>query len=118
MNDEIKEILEDVKRHLDYVETTKQASIRDNEMKAMYDYITNLQEELEEEKRIEQADFKTIQNLEEENEKLKYNARGQVNDYFKDKYADEVLKNAELQEENQKLKEEILNLQQKLMYLR
>lgn len=44
MNEEIKEILEDVKRHLDYVEATKQASIRDNEMKAMYDYITNLQQ--------------------------------------------------------------------------
>ena len=43
--EEIKEILEDVKRHLDYVEATKQCSIRDNEMKAMYDYITNLQEE-------------------------------------------------------------------------
>lgn len=37
-----------------------------------------------------------ITNLQQENEKLKYNARGQVNDYFKDKYADEVLKNAEL----------------------
>ena len=36
---------------------------------------------------------------------LQENARGQVNDYFKDKYADEVLKNANLQEENQKLKE-------------
>ena len=48
MKDEnIKEILEDVKRHLDYVEATKQCSIRDNEMKAMYDYITNLQEENE-----------------------------------------------------------------------
>ena len=45
MSDEIKEILEDVKRHLDYVEATKQCSIRDNEMKVMYDYITNLQEE-------------------------------------------------------------------------
>lgn len=46
MKEEIKEILEDVKRHLDYVEATKQASIRDNEMKVMYDYITNLQEEI------------------------------------------------------------------------
>jgi CRISPR/Cas system CSM-associated protein Csm2 small subunit len=48
MKDEIKEILEDVKRHLDYVEATKQASIRDNEMKAMYDYITNLEQEKQE----------------------------------------------------------------------
>ena len=46
MKEEIKEILEDVKRHLDYVEATGQCSIRDNEMKAMYDYITNLQEEV------------------------------------------------------------------------
>ena len=35
---------------------------------------------------------------------LQENARGQVNDYFKDKYADEVLKNAKLQEENERLK--------------
>ena len=47
MKDEIKEILEDVKRHLDYVEATKQCSIRDNEMKAMYDYITNLEKKYE-----------------------------------------------------------------------
>lgn len=45
-----------------------------------------------------------ITNLQQENEKLKYNARGQVNDYFKDKYADEVLKNAELKKENEFLK--------------
>ena len=44
MKDKIKEILEDVKWHLDYVEATKQCSIRDNEMKVMYDCITNLQE--------------------------------------------------------------------------
>ena len=45
-----------------------------------------------------------ITNLQQENEKLKYNARGQVNDYFKDKYTDEVLKNAELIKENETLK--------------
>ena len=45
MSEEIKKTLEDVKRHLDYVEATKQASIRDNEMKTMYNYITNLQKE-------------------------------------------------------------------------
>ena len=44
-----------------------------------------------------------ITNLQQENEKLKYNARGQVNDYFKDKYTDEVLKNAELKKENEEL---------------
>lgn len=48
---------------------------------------------------------KYITNLQQENEKLKYNARGQVNDYFKDKYADEVLKNAELTKENEKEKQ-------------
>ena len=46
MKYEIKEVLEDIKRHLDYVEETKQVSIRDNEIKAMYDYIINLQEEV------------------------------------------------------------------------
>ncbi len=35
---------------------------------------------------------------------LQENARGQVNDYFKDKYADMVLKNSKLQEENESLK--------------
>lgn len=47
MTAEIKETLEDIKRHLDYVEITKQRSIRDNEIKVMYDYITNLQKENE-----------------------------------------------------------------------
>lgn len=60
MNEEIKEILEDVKRHLDYVEATKQTSIRDNEMKAMYYYITNLQEENQ----------KLVEELEKRNTKL------------------------------------------------
>lgn len=58
MSEEIKKIIEDVKRHLDYVEATKQASIRDNEMKAMYYYITNLQEE-------NQKLVKVIEDLEE-----------------------------------------------------
>lgn len=40
-----------------------------------------------------------ITNLQQENEKLKYNARSQVNDYFKDKYVDEVLKKSELVED-------------------
>lgn len=60
MTEEIKEILDDVKRHLDYVETTKQSSIRDNEMKAMYNYITNLQKEKENLK--QQLDFIDEQN--------------------------------------------------------
>ena len=47
MSEEIKETLDDVKRHLDYVEATKQSSIRDNEMKIMYDYIASLQQKVE-----------------------------------------------------------------------
>lgn len=52
MNKEVKEIIEDVKRHLDYVEKTKQCFIRDGEMKVMYDCIINLQEESEREKQF------------------------------------------------------------------
>lgn len=59
-----------------------------------------------------------ITNLQQENEKLKYNARGQVNDYFKDKYADEVLKNAELKEENEKLQTTVNNCKQENEILR
>ena len=47
MSEEIKETLDDIKRHLDYVESTKQSSIRDNEMKIMYNYITSLQQKVE-----------------------------------------------------------------------
>ena len=47
MSEEIKETLDDIKRHLDYVEATKQSSIRDNEMKIMYDYIASLQKKVE-----------------------------------------------------------------------
>ena len=47
MSEEIKETLDDIKRHLDYVEATKQSSIRDNEMKTMYEYITSLQQKVE-----------------------------------------------------------------------
>ena len=47
MSEELKETLDDIKRHLDYVEATKQSSIRDNEMKIMYEYITNLQQKVE-----------------------------------------------------------------------
>ena len=64
MNEEIKEIFRDAKE-FHYID------IRYEKCDLLLDYITNLQEELEEEKRIEQADFKTIQNLEEENQRLK-----------------------------------------------
>lgn len=54
------------------------------------DYITNLQEELEEQKRIEQADFKLIQELEEENKILKIEKQEEYNRFnlmakFRDK---------------------------------
>lgn len=104
MTEEIKEILENIKKQ--------------NEWEGVEYFRTPLSNE--------NADklLKCITNLKQENEKLKYNARGQVNDYFKDKYADEVLKNAdlikdfeltcyknyELKQENEKLKNFIANL--------
>lgn len=98
MTEEIKEIIDDLGNKDSYVNDITMLTF--DEGKMIKDYITNLQQE---------------------NEKLKYNARGQVNDYFKDKYADEVLKKAdlikdfeltcyknyELKQENEKLKEEI-----------
>lgn len=73
MSEEIKEILEDVKRHLDYVEATKQSSIRDNEMKAMYDCITSLQEENEYSNHCNEELRKKITNLEYKIERLEEN---------------------------------------------
>ena len=89
MKDEIKEIINQLeivarKHTIEVCEDgskieTMPASVVDElrlnnySSKILLDYITYLQEELEEQKRIEQADFKTIQNLEEENERLKEN---------------------------------------------
>lgn len=81
MSDEIKEILY-LQEYIDKYKNDEKAIINGNrlttpamldyiETKEILDYITNLQEELEEQKRIEQADFKIIQNLEEENERFK-----------------------------------------------
>lgn len=105
MTEEIKEILDNLYRYKDedYMKYQPEDILTIEDVWLLLDYITNLQEE---------------------NEKLKYNARGQVNDYFKDKYADEVLKKAdlikdfeltcyknyELQQENEKLKNFITNL--------
>ena len=82
MKDEIKEILDKLNNMIIFDENLigwqidgNGTTISKNDFKTLLDYITNLQE----------------------------NARGQVNDYFKDKYADEVLKNAKLQEENERL---------------
>ena len=86
MTEEIKEILNKLKNENNYqVDCNDGSAFKElfaNEIYLLLDYITNLQQE---------------------NEKLKYNARGQVNDYFKDKYADEILKNAKLKEENKEL---------------
>lgn len=80
-----KEILDYLKPKYDIVDElgNDYKKVKFKDCKLLLDYITNLQQE---------------------NEKLKYNARGQVNDYFKDKYADEVLKNTELKKENETLK--------------
>ena len=70
MKDEIKEILDKLLKYF------KESNVNDfgyeqdklisyEEAQILLDYITNLQEELEEEKRIEQEDLKTIQELEE-----------------------------------------------------
>ena len=75
MNNDIKEILDRLER-IDHKEYQTAFEFADSatfdemarcfkERMIMADYITNLQEELEEEKRIEQEDLKTINNLEE-----------------------------------------------------
>ena len=67
MSEEIKETLDDIKRHLDYVEATKQSSIRDNEMKTMYEYITSLQQKVEqlekENKELKEENKRIFQNV-------------------------------------------------------
>lgn len=65
MNKEIKEI-RDILFELQFLGDDTQSKVV-----KLHDYITNLQQELEEEKRIEEADLKTIQRLEEENKRLK-----------------------------------------------
>ena len=104
MTEEIKEILQEVNKIVDNTSYNEDITYFEvSHISKLLDYITNLQQE---------------------NEKLKYNGRGQVNDYFKDKYADEVLKKAdlikdfeltcyknyELKQENEKLKNFIDNL--------
>ena len=66
MNNEIKEILDKLNNHIDHIQF---ANLTNYEIRALLDYITNLQEELEEEKRIEQESLKTIQDLQEEIQK-------------------------------------------------
>ena len=103
MKDDIKETLEEVKRHLDYVKATKQASIRDNEMKVMYDYITNLQ------KKYEEADYDRHK-LFEAKEKLQ-------NDYQEavDKITNLQEENERLKGDNEFLKKELIKLERKYL---
>ena len=67
MKDEIKEILNDMKIIVEDNDNLFKLDLTLNkeDTKLLLDYITNLQEELEEEKRIEQEILKTIQELEE-----------------------------------------------------
>lgn len=110
MTEEIKEILDYLKRSDKNKFGFEQGKLIDyEETQLLLDYITNLQQE---------------------NEKLKYNVRGQVNDYFKDKYADEVLKKAdlikdfeltcyknyELKQENERLNNIISELEKSIIF--
>ena len=63
MSEEIKETLDDIKRHLDYVEATKQSSIRDNEMKTMYEYIISLQQKVEQLENIRKEAIEYVAHL-------------------------------------------------------
>jgi len=110
MKDDIKETLEDVKRHLDYVEATKQCSIRDNEMKAMYDYITNLQEELDISQtnegtyRLEMLDITKILGLDE------HTTFDEVKEYatnLQEENEGAILIGKELNKENERLRKEL-----------
>lgn len=73
INNEIKEILDKLKDGNWYNELdltgTMWIELRWEETHLLLDYITNLQEELEEEKRINQEDLKLIDKLEEGIEK-------------------------------------------------
>lgn len=71
-----------------------------NRFKAVERDNRELKEELEEEKRIEEADFKTIQRLEEENE----NNKKAIN-LFKDDLANMTYQYAKEKDENERLKE-------------
>lgn len=74
MNDEIKEILNRLEKIGYYASVPKElaymtTNITPQECKTILDYITDLQEELEEEKRINQENLKLIDKLEEKTEK-------------------------------------------------
>lgn len=90
MDEEIKLILTKLKLVSEIEESG--AYICDKEhSRILYDYITNLQEELEEEKRIEQASLDTINNLQEENERLKQKLEENTKIYLNtSKYASEM----------------------------
>ena len=114
MKDEIKEILDYFKRsNKNKLGFEQDKIITYKEANQLSDYITNLQEELEEEERIEQADFKTIQNLEEENERLKELCDKYEEEHsttfneWKETITDKYQTLKDLQEENERLKKEL-----------
>lgn len=82
----------------DYITKLEQA-VKDTKDSAD-DMLYELKQELEEEKRIEEADLKTIQRLEEENEELKSKLECYENGVY---YSSKVDK---LEQENERLKEE------------
>ena len=65
MKDEIKEAIDNLNGVVKGIYRMDEAGLEIEDIKILLDYITNLQEELEEEKRIEQESLKTIQELEE-----------------------------------------------------
>ena len=107
MQEEIKEILEKLKDNIPIEEYRSEGTSdglthyeedKDSWQYKLLDYITNLQEELEEEKRIEKESLKTIQNLEEDNKQLKelcdkyeeeHSTTFQIWKYNKDTYKEE-----------------------------
>ena len=67
MKDEIKEILDKLQKVANCETASRNALVKMpyTDYQLLLDYITNLQEELEEQKRIEQASLDTINNLQE-----------------------------------------------------
>ena len=137
MNDELKNILDEF-MNFDFNSQSERMEINEYERNILKDYITNLQqeikeandsitwwtnrfkaverdnkelkEELEEEKRIEEADLKTIQQLEEENETRQQDINNLTYQLAKKKEENERLKG-----DNEFLKKEIIKLERKYL---
>lgn len=78
MNEEIKEMLQDVKDSIEYNEREHTGSLKDKWIKEMYNYITNLQQDLDKANDIIQKDRQFYKcrmdeyvDLKKENERLK-----------------------------------------------